>query len=336
MYFKKVVYLDLIHKSPGGWDLKEPEKLGSAGFAKLELSDGKLHLSVNLRVVQTLLPEGNKQIFLELADGTAYVLGNAEYRKGVLSFVRRGCIGMPVTAEVQEGELPDRESGQGGKNSWKPEQIWGIRIVLTQDYEVRGQLPGVEQTIPVPVPAQAQKPDIQTQIQAAQLPETERKTEPESQSNPKVNPKQQSYLPQSPVADTQAIREPQPQEIEHEITAGKSKWEMLLEQYISVHPFQDERIYLSITPEDFLVLSEGDYRLRSNRFLLHGYYNYKHILLGKMPDSTGKEDYYVGVPGLFYEQEKKMAILFGFEGFESRTSRPTDGTFGYYMKRVNL
>ena len=117
---------------------------------------------------------------------------------------------------------------------------------------------------------------------------------------------------------------------------GKSKWETLLEQYTSVHPFQDERVYLTITPEDFVLLSEVDYHLRSNRFLLHGYYNYKHLLLGKMPDSTGKEEYYIGVPGLFYEQEKKMAILFGFEGFESRTLRPMDGTFGYYMKRVML
>ena len=31
-----------------------------------------------------------------------------------------------------------------------------------------------------------------------------------------------------------------------------------------------------------------------------------------------------------------MAILFGFEGFESRTLRPMEGTFGYYMKRVML
>ena len=139
----------------------------------------------------------------------------------------------------------------------------------------------------------------------------------------------------APVKAAIAPQETQPA-LDRTPQPGKSKWETLLEQYTSVHPFQDERVYLTITPEDFVLLSEVDYHLRSNRFLLHGYYNYKHLLLGKVPDSTGKEEYYIGVPGLFYEQEKKMAILFGFEGFESRTLRPMEGTFGYYMKRVML
>lgn len=333
MYFKKAVYLDLIHKSPEGWEWKEPEVLGSAGFAKLEICDGKLHLSVNLRVVQALLPEGNKHICLELADGSVYALGTAQYQKGILSFAKRGCRGVHVAAEGQKRALPDGEKGEEEKNSWKPEQIWAIHIALTPDYEVRGQLPGVEGRAETKAPS---KPVLQAteETQEPQKPVLQAAEETQEPQKPKLQTAEKMQKPR-PQAE-KVTPKPRPQEIEQEITAGKSKWEMLLEQYTLVHPFQDERIYLSITPDDFLILSEGDYRLRSNRFLLHGYYNYKHILLGKMPDSTGKEEYYVGVPGLFYEQEKKMAILFGFEGFESRTSRPTDGTFGYYMTRVNL
>lgn len=103
-----------------------------------------------------------------------------------------------------------------------------------------------------------------------------------------------------------------------------------------VHPFQDERTYLSVTPADMMILSEEDFSLRSNNFLLHGFDNYKHLILGLIQDSTGKDEYYIGVPGVFHEQEKKMAILFGFEGFESRSSHPAEGTFGYYMKKVRI
>ena len=116
----------------------------------------------------------------------------------------------------------------------------------------------------------------------------------------------------------------------------QNKWQFLENLYEVVHPFQDERTYLSIAPADMMILSEEDFSLRSNNFLLHGFDNYKHLILGLIQDSTGKDEYYIGVPGVFHEQEKKMAILFGFEGFESRSSHPTEGTFGYYMKRVRI
>ncbi len=309
MYIKKMIYLELIHKSSGEWDLQEPEKLGSAGFAKMEIIDGRLNLTVNLRVVQAFLPEGEKKIRVELTDGSSFIVGTANYEKNILQF-SESC----VTAKE--------------KTDWKSEEMWGIRIDLTEDYEVFGKWPGVKKMTSVSETEQQtvspEAADRGTSSQEAASPETAIRETVDQETTSQTISSQEIQA----VKGTEAVKKIQ--------QPSKSKWETLLEQYTTVHPFQDERIYLSISPEDFTLLSEGDYHLRSNRFLLHGYYNYKHILLGKMPDSTGKEEYYIGVPGLFYEQEKKMAILFGFEGFESRTLRPTDGTFGYYMKRVML
>lgn len=314
MYFKKNVYLDLIHKSSDEWEVQEPEKIGNAGFARIMVCDGKLDLSVNLRVVQTVLPEGKKHISVELTNGSRYLVGEANYRNGILQFSGGG-------------------NGVEGKRNWKPEEIQGIYVELTEDYEVLGKLSSARKVI-------AEEP-VRQEIQTAErMREAERVPEsvPEAEKMPEAEPEKESKAAvenDAPVKAAIAPQETQPV-TESASQPGKSKWETLLEQYTCVHPFQDERVYLTITPEDFVLLSETDYYLRSNRFLLHGYYNYKHLLLGKMPDSTGKEEYYIGVPGLFYEQEKKMAILFGFEGFESRTLRPMDGTFGYYMKRVML
>ena len=116
-----------------------------------------------------------------------------------------------------------------------------------------------------------------------------------------------------------------------------NKWGQLQSAYKSVHPFGDERIYLSIEPKDFIVLQAPYQRLVNNSFLLHGYYNYRHLILG--PDEeigTGEEIcFYLGVPGTYFEREKMVAVMFGFEGFEC--AGPVEvGKFGYYMRRVEL
>lgn len=113
------------------------------------------------------------------------------------------------------------------------------------------------------------------------------------------------------------------------------KWEQLNCYYPKIHPFGDKREYLSITPRDFVVLSGKYHNLVHNSFLLHGYYNYGHVVLAKLKE--GQEDmYYLGVPGVYFDREKQAALMFGFEGFEADSDKVTDGGFGYYMKKVEI
>lgn len=67
-----------------------------------------------------------------------------------------------------------------------------------------------------------------------------------------------------------------------------------------------------------------------NSFLLHGYYNYGHIIL----DETGEEPR-LGVPGNYYEREQLVAGMFGFPDFEAAqdVEKITNGTFGYFYTR---
>ena len=55
------------------------------------------------------------------------------------------------------------------------------------------------------------------------------------------------------------------------------------------------------------------------------------MILGKE-----KETYYLGVPGVFYEREKMVALMFGFEAFECASGEPEAGEFGYYLRQVEL
>ncbi|MDE7333175.1 MAG: hypothetical protein K2O16_13270 [Lachnospiraceae bacterium] len=119
--------------------------------------------------------------------------------------------------------------------------------------------------------------------------------------------------------------------------ASEDKWEQLQKCYKKVHPFGDERLFLTIEPKDFIILQAPFQRLVNNSFLLHGFYNYRHLILG--PDKeigNGTETcFYLGVPGTYFEREKMVAVMFGFEGFEC--SGPVEiGKFGYYMRRVEL
>ncbi len=113
------------------------------------------------------------------------------------------------------------------------------------------------------------------------------------------------------------------------------KWQQLCVVYPVVHPFEDTRSYLSIEPRDFVVLSEKHQAMVQNSFLLHSFYQYKHILLGRS-FRGGRMQYYLGIPGLYYEKERSAAIYYGFESFEAKKEPVPEGGFGYYMKRVEI
>ena len=123
---------------------------------------------------------------------------------------------------------------------------------------------------------------------------------------------------------------------ERHVTAlSDDKWKQLCSIYPTVHPIGDDVDFIKITPVDFVVLRQEYQNLVRNSFLLHGYYNYNYILLGKYPDK-----YYLGVPGIMHEQERIAAAMFGFVGFE-RAEAPKEqkenrDRFGYYMMEVGI
>ena len=114
-----------------------------------------------------------------------------------------------------------------------------------------------------------------------------------------------------------------------------TKWEQLSSIYPHIHPFRDAREFLSVGPEDFVVLRERCYQMTHNSFLSHGYYNYRHLLLMRQ-EVSGEVKYYIGVPGNFYEREKQVARMFGFESFEGTREPAWEGDFGYYLIAVEL
>lgn len=169
------------------------------------------------------------------------------------------------------------------------------------------------------------------QPQTAQPKEQLRSAESVLDHAPKEQPVTQAEAEQTnaePIPD----RAPKEQPLIPIKRIREDKWEQLLEMYDKIHPYGDERTYLRLEPKDFVILQEKYQHLVNNSFLLHGFYNYRYVILGKEKGDV----YYLGVPGVFYEREKMVALMFGFEAFECEGGEADPGGFGYYLRKVEL
>lgn len=119
---------------------------------------------------------------------------------------------------------------------------------------------------------------------------------------------------------------------------GDTKWETLYKILPKRIPFQDERRFLECMLEDLICLSEKNFKFCKNPFLLYGYRQYGHLLLGRI--GKGKShNYLLGVPGVYHPQEIQAALNYGFESFEGidkKQPEGQEGRQGYYFAKVSL
>lgn len=100
-------------------------------------------------------------------------------------------------------------------------------------------------------------------------------------------------------------------------------------------PFEGKQIEcVRMQLNDLKELPQKYWYLGNNSFLLHGFFNYKHLILGEQTDGNQKE-YFVGVPGVFQNQERIMAAMFGFPEFRTaQNAEYKTGNFGYWYRVI--
>ena len=90
-----------------------------------------------------------------------------------------------------------------------------------------------------------------------------------------------------------------------------------------------------MTVEDLEHLEVASTMLRENHFLLHGYYEYHHLLLVQLCCRQG-EQFAIGVPGEFCYRNQYMAENFGFYDFAPlEPGKRRGGSFGYWYRYLN-
>lgn len=227
----------------------------------------------------------------------------------------------------------------------EPQPMPGNEEMRQDEPDVEVQpMPEAEELRQDAAPAGEIQPDLPPHEPATEVPQPMPETEEPRQDEPgaEEQPEPQQAIPpaeeeaqsheEEPVTEAPFLRS------QRKMQAGQispNKWEQLNRIYPKIQPFGDVREYLSIAPCDFVILSEHYQEMVQNSFLLHGYYNYGHLILTKIKEGID-DNYYLGVPGVYYEREKQAALLFGFEGFEGDGDAVQDGSFGYYMKRVEI
>lgn len=104
----------------------------------------------------------------------------------------------------------------------------------------------------------------------------------------------------------------------------------LLQKRQPFHPFSDNEITdcVQIMPGDIVRLQQDNWQVGRSSFLQHGYYQYRHLLMGRMADGT----YVLGVPGIRNQQENYMAQMFGFDHFKMSRICDCGRAFGYWWR----
>lgn len=142
-------------------------------------------------------------------------------------------------------------------------------------------------------------------------------------------------------SDSQNQKQPQPdssKEFPKEDPA-ESLWNRLRAAYPKVTAFEcaDGCEILVIKPQDIGLLPRENWVYGNNSFLLHGYYNYRYLILARLGKSGERGRYILGVPGHYGNNEKYMAAMFGFDRFVRSTRQPPrDSRFGYWYTDLNF
>ena len=142
-------------------------------------------------------------------------------------------------------------------------------------------------------------------------------------------------------SDSQNQKQPQPdssKEFSKEDPA-ESLWNRLRAAYPKVTAFEcaDGCEILVIKPQDIGLLPRENWVYGNNSFLLHGYYNYRYLILARLGKPGERGRYILGVPGHYGNNEKYMAAMFGFDRFVRSTRQPSrDSRFVYWYTDLNF
>lgn len=323
-YDRKIKYFDYI---------KDGERIHSGGFLKINVRDNTCVLLIQisgLHVTDTFC----KEIYL-IGDGREVQLGFIEMRSGKgmlqlelstnnlchnISYEKLEAVSIPIgMGRELRCQIADKQIQKINEVEWQQENKQKVNWENKEEKEDTEEKPNMEEELRK-VEKSSKEEKISKEEEVSKKEETSKKEE--------VSKKEEIGEEQREIKKEEEKQRNNKQML-------STKWNQMVAIYPHINPFEDEREYLKIGPEDFVILNQRYYQLVHNSFLLHGYYNYRHLILARI-ELRDEIRYYIGVPGNFYEREKQVAMMFGFESFECKEEPADNGDYGYYMIRVEL
>lgn len=284
------------------------EKAGNVGFAKIELRGEDCRIEVHMRGT-----------FTNNLSCKIYLFTNEQ------NFIHGICIGdmKILNGAGNFGKIvPAAKIGPAGKTF---AQMDGL-LVLCEDERIFATKwkEGVE----VPIGLRTFREDM--------MPVPEKVMKPEQKAPEQKAPEQEASKPES--ADIHVAEVPM-RNIFPELEWSE-RWKSMLEEYPVSQPFENKAITcVRIELKDLRELPKRYWYLGNNSFLLHGFFNYHHLLIGNEVGDDG-ERWVLGVPGVYQPQERVMAAIFGFQefipeqGHHEHTGEPLN-QFGYWCRAMD-
>ncbi len=270
-----------------------------------------------------------------------------------------------TSTETEKKEAVNINETDFGISQPQPEKLEDSNLEIFEDTETMEAVPDISET------SDHQEAEVVQETQTETPQESSQKSNQEVQTETPKESFQESYqeaqteagrkdsqestrevrkeaLPDSPPDHQEAFqpgsqnqKQPQPdssKEFPKEDPA-ESLWNRLRAAYPKVTAFEcaDGCEILVIKPQDIGLLPRENWVYGNNSFLLHGYYNYRYLILARLGKPGERGRYILGVPGHYGNNEKYMAAMFGFDRFVRSTRQPPrDSRFGYWYTDLNF
>lgn len=270
-----------------------------------------------------------------------------------------------TSTEIEKKEAVNINETDFGISQPQPEKLEDSNLEIFEDTETMEAVPDISETSDHQEAEVVQEAQTETPQESFQESNQEAQTETpqessqesfqEAQTEARRKDSQESTRevrkempPDSPPdhqeafqSDSQNQKQPQPdssKEFPKEDPA-ESLWNRLRAAYPKVTAFEcaDGCEILVIKPQDIGLLPRENWVYGNNSFLLHGYYNYRYLILARLGKPGERGRYILGVPGHYGNNEKYMAAMFGFDRFVRSTRQPPrDSRFGYWYTDLNF
>lgn len=336
-YIRKLSYLYYYENGNKG---------ANAGYAKLERRDSVIRFQMNIRF--RIMDETGPVVYFysKSRDGKWILipLGNCQIKNHQLTLRieerERDIFPEGSYAEDIQGILLPLSNKRFFASSWTDreasEYFWLINgpaalkgnedgkeadmeyfnnreKIKKENEEAPDETEGFEKEEQVSVRETEEYEDNKEAVENMQETDSGEKGEEQGEAEPDV--KTMEWIPQPQLIDWLPIRE-------EKITP-----ELVFSVYPSLPGFLSCEKCIRIEPQDIGILPMESWFLASNSFLLHGYYNYNHLLLGWRKEKP--ESFVLGVPGIYDRRERVMAQMFGFEEFCQ-----VNGSMGYWYRLI--
>lgn len=292
------------------YSYEDGKKGSNVGFAKIEIRGEECRIEIHLREVYIGTSGCNVYLFhREQGELEGIPLGEMKLARGRGDFgVRIGAgkvADSPYGIHQLEGIFLLGEDGSIFMSRWTEGEPFAVSKETFREWNANARQPEKEKE---PEDAREESPGNDKTAEGMQA----EKQEPPAVDIPALEYGEET---ETPIVATEMAAMKIPARNVFPEYHWPEIWERMQQKHEAIKPFSNqEASCMQLELKELRELPKRYWYLGNNSFLLHGYFNYQYLVLGR--EGTGeKTRWFLGIPGVYQRQERVMAAIFGFPEF---------------------